>query len=129
MDVNGFCVAREEELEKAGDYITLRVAGEPILVCRSESGELRAFFNVCRHRGTMVADGCGNRRSFECPYHAWTYDLDGRLLGAPYTAEVQGFDPAAFGLKPLPLDTWAGFVFVNLDPAVPPVVRVAGQLY
>ena len=121
------CVARQEELERRGDYITLVVAGEPILVCRSDSGELRAFFNVCRHRGTVVADGCGNCLSFQCPYHAWTYDLDGTLLGAPYTAEVQGFDKAAYGLKPVRLDTWAGFVFVNLDPHCQPLSESLGS--
>jgi Rieske 2Fe-2S family protein len=111
------CVARVEELENPGDFKTLRIADDPIVVCRDRNGVLRAFYNVCRHRGTEVVSGGGNRKSFQCPYHGWTYELSGRLLGAPFTDEVQGFDKAQFGLKPIRLETWGGFVFVNLDPA------------
>ena len=121
------CVARVEELESPGDYRTMRIAGEPILVCRAKSGALHAFFNVCRHRGTEVVEGSGNRQSFQCPYHAWTYDLEGNLLGAPYTDEIQGFDRVHFGLKAIALDTWGGFVFVNLDPDCAPLAEALGS--
>jgi Rieske 2Fe-2S family protein len=121
------CVGRVEEFEKSGDYRTLELAGEPIVVCRSKDGELRAFYNVCRHRGTEVATGCGNRNSFQCPYHAWTYDLEGKLLGAPFTDDIDGFDRKDFGLKSIQLDTWGGFVFVNLDPACRPLADSLGS--
>lgn len=110
------CVARQEELANPGDYRTLDIAGEPIVVCRSKRGALQAFYNVCRHRGTKVVTGCGNRNSFTCPYHAWTYDLEGQLRGAPFTDDIDRFSLEEFGLKSLRIDTWGGFVFVNLDP-------------
>lgn len=121
------CVGRLEELETAGDYRTLDVAGEPIVVCRAKDGQLHAFYNVCRHRGTQVVTGCGNRNSFQCPYHAWTYDLEGSLIGAPYTAEIEGFERADFGLKAIRLDCWGGFIFVNLDPDCRPLAESLGS--
>lgn len=110
------CVGRVEEFEQLGDYLTLRIADEPIVVCRDEEGRLNAFYNVCRHRGTEVAVGQGNTTSFQCPYHAWTYDLSGRLKGAPFTKEIENFKLSAYRLVPLKLDTWGGFVFINFDP-------------
>ena len=121
------CVARVEEFTRTGDFITLRVADEPVLISRTNAGELRAFFNVCRHRGTQVAVGCGNTHRFRCPYHAWVYDLNGHLAGAPFTDDVVGFDRANFGLKPLRLETWGGFVFINLDPACRPLADALGS--
>ena len=121
------CVGRVEELESAGDFLTVRIADDPIVVCRGRDGELRAFYNVCRHRGTQVVAGQGNRNSFQCPYHGWTYDLSGSLLGAPFTEEVEEFDKRAFGLKPVQLDTWGGFVFVNLDPECAPLHTFLGE--
>ena len=84
------CIGRVEEFENEGDYRAMRIAGEPLLVCRDASGQLNAFNNVCQHRGVEVATGEGNRKSFRCPYHSWVYDLEGRLLGAPHTKEVEG---------------------------------------
>ena len=110
------CVAREEEFEMPGDYRTMVIADEPIILCRSKTGQLHAFYNVCRHRGTEIANGCGNRTGFVCPYHAWTYDLDGALIGAPFTEDIENFSRKNFGLKPIQLDSWGGFVFINLDP-------------
>ncbi len=121
------CIGREEEFPNPGDYMTLRIAGEPIVVCRDDAGALRALYNVCRHRGTEVAIGEGNAKSFSCPYHAWTYDLQGRLKGAPYMREAEGFDLKQFGLKPIKLDTWGGFVFVNFDPQSPPLLEFLGD--
>ena len=109
------CVGREEEIERPGDYLTFRVADEPLLVCRDEHGQLNAFYNVCRHRGTEVACGRGNAKSFSCPYHAWTYNLKGRLVGAPHTKEIENFQFSDFSLVPLRIDTWAGFVFVSFE--------------
>src|SRR5512139_101824 len=83
---------RVEELEHPGDYLTMRVAGEPIVVARTREGELAACYNMCAHRGVEVAQGRGNARAFKCPYHGWTYDLAGRLTGAGYMKESAGFD-------------------------------------
>ena len=115
------CVARSEELANPGDYMTFRVYDEPIVVTRNKGGDLCAFANVCRHRGVEVASGQGNTEEFSCPYHGWLYDLDGRLVGAPYMKEAQGFDPNSCRLDPLRLDTWAGWVFVNFDPDAAPL--------
>ena len=115
------CLGRVEEVENPGDYITARVLDEPIVVARNPAGELNAFANVCAHRGVEVATGSGNTQEFSCPYHGWLYDLDGRLVGAPYMKEAEGFDPAACRLKPLKLDVWAGWIFVTFDPDTAPL--------
>jgi Rieske 2Fe-2S family protein len=91
------CMGRVEELDQPGDYLTFRVAGEPVVVCKDADGKLRAFSNVCRHRGTQVAFGesdCGTPfgkgcdRAFSCPYHGWIYDLQGKLINAPHSKEM-----------------------------------------
>ena len=110
------CVGRVEEFENPGDYHAMRIAGEPLLVARDKEGQLNAFRNVCIHRGVEVASGQGNVKSFRCPYHAWVYDLDGKLQGAPHTKEVEGFDFANCTLPRVSLDTWGGYIFVNFDP-------------
>ena len=104
------CVARTDELAEPGDYMTFRIVDEPIIVTRNSAGELAAFANVCKHRGVEVASGHGNTKEFSCPYHGWLYDLDGKLMGAPYMKEASGFNPAACRLDPVRLDTWAGWV-------------------
>ena len=109
------CMGRVEEIENPGDYMTFRVLGEPLIIARNEKGEINAFANVCRHRGVEVASGSGNLKEFSCPYHGWTYDLEGRLVGAPYMKEAEGFDPKSCRLSPLKCDTWAGWIFVNFD--------------
>ncbi len=109
------CVGRVEELEKPGDYLALRVVDEPVVVCRDRDGQLNAFSNVCAHRGTEVASGSGNRQSFSCPYHGWTYDLTGKLLNAPYVEDVEGFQPTACRLPAVKLDTWDGYLFIKFD--------------
>ena len=110
------CVGREEQYEKAGDYRALSVAGEPLLICQDEAGTLNAYANVCRHRGVEVAWGQGNQKEFTCPYHAWVYDLKGKLVGAPYNKGVSGFDFKNCRLPRVKLETWAGYIFVNFDP-------------
>jgi choline monooxygenase len=130
-------IGRVEELEQPGSYLTFKIAGEPILVCRTQAGELKAFSNVCRHRGTQVAFGqpdssaafcAGNARSFSCPYHGWTYDLTGKLVGAPHTQSMEGFERANYSLVPLKLDTWAGFLFVNLDSSARPLADTLEEM-
>lgn len=110
------CVGRVEEFENVGDYHALRIAGEPIVVCRGSDNRLRAFRNLCQHRGVEVAVGQGNAKRFICRYHAWTYGIDGKLTGAPHNTEVSGYDFKNCGLPPLNLDTWGGYIFVNFDP-------------
>lgn len=85
------CVARGEEIASAGDYMTFRMVGEPFVITRNEQGAIAAFANVCAHRGVEVASGEGNTKEFSCPYHGWLYDLNGRLVGAPYMKEAEGF--------------------------------------
>lgn len=121
------CLARVEELSSPGDYMTFRVGDDPILVTCTQEGKFKAFFNVCRHRGTVVASECGKTKSFQCPYHGWVYDLDGTLLGAPYTKEIEGFNRKDYGLKPVLLETWGGFIFVNLDSEAEPLETFIGE--
>jgi glycine betaine catabolism A len=112
------CVGRIDELELPGQWLRETVAGEPILVVRGADLRLRAFFDVCRHRGASVVAraACGRAMRLECPYHGWTYELDGRLASAPFTAT--GFARQGHGLHEGRVDVWRGFVFVTLDPAI-----------
>ena len=109
-------VGSREQLAKSGDFITAEVSGEQILVSRGINGELRAFYNVCRHRAGPPAVGCGNRKVFRCGYHGWTYGLDGKLLNAPEMEGTEHFNPDDFSLRPVHVSEWALWVFVNLDP-------------
>jgi phenylpropionate dioxygenase-like ring-hydroxylating dioxygenase large terminal subunit len=118
---------RAEQVVGIGDFFTAIIAGVPVVVVRSEAG-LRAFVNVCRHRHHEVVSGAGNRRTFQCPYHAWTYDLGGCLLAAPRSQHETGFNPADYPLLPLALDTWGPFVFVNLDAGARPLADYLGHL-
>ena len=117
-------MARLEETEQPGDYMTFRVMDEPVIIARDEAGHVNAFANVCRHRGVEVASGAGNLKEFSCPYHGWTYNLEGRLIGAPYMKEAEGFDPTECRLQPLKTDFWGGFIFVNFDLDAAPLATV-----
>ena len=111
-----FCVGREAELPDPRACVIRDVLDESILIVRGESGTLRAFYNVCRHRGSRLCDNAGPLGpAIVCPYHGWTYSLDGRLIGTPNVGEVEGFDRAEFGLYGVALETWNGFLFVNLS--------------
>jgi Rieske 2Fe-2S family protein len=118
-----YCLGRTDELAHPGDYVAHDVAGESILVVRGKDGELRGFYNVCRHRGSRLCDpGSGHARSaIKCPYHAWSYSLDGRLVGTPMVGEDE-VDRSALGLWPVAVDEWAGFLFVNLSDDPEPLV-------
>ena len=116
------CVGRSSRLMKPGDFIVRSVAGESIIVLRDRGGELRAFFNVCRHRGTQICNVTSGQFSetIQCPYHAWTYSTDGRLIGAPHMQDVDGFDKRDYPLHSAGVAEWEGFVFVNIaDDPVP----------
>jgi len=109
---------RAEQIAEAGSYFLADVAGESLIVVRDRAAAPHAFFNVCRHRGTRLCEEATGRLAgtIQCPYHGWTYALDGRLLGAPHMAETPGFDPAEFPLHPAALGEWEGFLFVSADP-------------
>jgi Rieske 2Fe-2S family protein len=111
------CVGREEHLPEPGAYLLASVAGESVIVLRDAAGSAHAFYNVCRHRGTRLLEEASGRlaRSIQCPYHAWTYALDGRLIGAPHMDEVDGFEKDDHPLHAVALETWEGFLFVNLS--------------
>lgn len=113
-------LGRAEAVERPGAYLAGRVGHVPIVVVRGKDGELRAFKNVCRHRSHLVAEGEGCRATLQCPYHAWTYDLDGTLLRAPRAEREPGFDPAAFSLLPASVAVWGPLVFASPDPAATP---------
>lgn len=101
-----------------GQYISEEIAGIKVLVVRGADGELRAFRNVCRHRGAQLMDrGNGRLKTIRCPYHCWTYSDSGRLLHAPWFGDDADFDPAQWSLQPIAVDTWRGLLFVALDPA------------
>jgi phenylpropionate dioxygenase-like ring-hydroxylating dioxygenase large terminal subunit len=106
-------------LAKSGDYLAEDVAGMPILMTRTPDGEVRAFANICRHRGAPVAQGCGNARAFVCPYHGWTYDSAGKLLGTTDKVGFAGLDLAGHGLARLPAAEKHGMMYVRPRPLAP----------
>ncbi|MDQ3694913.1 MAG: aromatic ring-hydroxylating dioxygenase subunit alpha [Chloroflexota bacterium] len=123
-----FCAGRTEEIPLAGDYLVRDVLGESVLIVHARDGALRAFYNVCRHRGCRLvlddapaprpdAPPCADGRfrgAIRCPYHSWTYGLDGALRNAPFLHETEQLTKADFSLHPVALDVWGGFIFVNL---------------
>jgi glycine betaine catabolism A len=115
------CVGHQNQLANPGDYFVAQVAGETLIVVRDQVEVIRCFYNVCRHRGTRLCEQPSGRlhATIQCPYHAWTYGLDGRLIGAPHMDGVAGFDKAGYSLHSVALELWEGFIFVNLadDPA------------
>ena len=116
------------QLAGPATYFASASGGLPAVVVRDRDGELRAFLNVCRHRGSELVSGQGRRETLQCPYHAWTYGLDGELRAAPRTDREEGFDPAGLSLVPLRLETWGSFLFVNADHGAPPLVEALGGL-
>jgi glycine betaine catabolism A len=122
-------VGREEDAPTAGTYFLATIDDEPLLIARGRDGELRAFHNVCRHRGTaVVEEPCGSAVRFQCPYHAWIYDLEGNLVRAKHTEDLDDFDMKDFGLVSVRMETWQGFVFVCLSPETPPLIDWLGDL-
>lgn len=110
------CLGRADETPNVGDYRTTVLLNEPLLIVRSSEDTVRVLSNVCRHRAALVAEGSGSgARGFSCPYHAWTYRLDGSLIGAPLMRNVPGFDAHECSLPEFKAEIWAGFLFVNLS--------------
>ena len=111
-------VGHQSQIAKAGDYFTTEVAGESLIIVRDKHGVIHGFYNVCRHRGSrLIENRNGQSAGIQCPYHAWTYALDGRLIGAPHMDEVSGFDRTVYSLHAVNLALWEGFIFVNLADA------------
>lgn len=109
------CVGRASGLANPGDYTTFDLAGQPVVVLRDREGMLRAFSNVCLHRMSTIVEGSGNKRVLVCPYHAWTYGLDGKLRGAPYMAETTGFCKENYALPTIRCEEWLGWIYITLD--------------
>src|SRR5258708_7667146 len=116
-----------DQIPRPGDYFTVTFAGVPVIILRDEDGELRAFANSCRHRGSALLDGSGNCKRIVCPYHSWNYRLDGSLAGAPEMQQTHDFDPAQNRLVPLRLNTWGGFLFLNFDRGTAPLADYLGD--
>ena len=114
------CTIREEQISNPGDYVAMRLMGEPFIICRNKEGEINAFANMCAHRGVEVVSGEGNVERFSCPYHAWLYDLNGKLIGAPFMKEATGFDLKNCRLQPLKVETWERWVFISFNEDVEP---------
>lgn len=122
------CLGREEQVKASGDYFTTTIIGEPLVIVRDRGGTVRALSSVCQHRAMLVAEGAGNTRGFVCPYHHWTYDLDGRLVGAPAMDRTCNFDKKSHSLPELKVEIWQGFIFVNFDLNAPPLATRLASL-
>src|SRR5579872_1961973 len=127
-----FWVGTEASVRNVGDFFTAKIGNDPIVVVRANDGELHGLINVCRHRGARVVSGEGNMKSFVCPYHNWTYGLDGGLRGTPGLdwsdmQGIEGFDSEKFGLHPLRVAAWKGLIFVNFNMDAEPLEAFLGE--
>ena len=118
-------VCHESEIAEPGEWRSIDYLGESVIVIRGDDGEVRAFSNVCRHRGSRLVDGTGGcAKVLTCPYHAWSYARDGRLVGVPHRNEYPGLKTEELGLMPVALEKWHGFLFVTLEPGAPSVAEM-----
>ena len=118
-------VCHESEIREPGEWRTLEYLGESVVVIRGDDEQVRAFSNVCRHRGSRLLDGTGGcDKVLTCPYHAWSYGRDGRLVGVPHRREYPGLQTEELGLISVPLENWRGFLFVTLEPGLPSVAEM-----
>ena len=122
------CVGRASALPKTGDFVTHELAGQPIFVIRGSDGHLRAMSNVCLHRMSSLLEGSGNRRKITCPYHAWTYDLDGALRSAPAMELNKSFCKQNYKLPQIRCEEWLGWIMVSLNPDAPDVASQLSEL-
>jgi choline monooxygenase len=117
------CVGRTEEIPKAGDYLTYEIIDQPVFVIRQKDQSIAAFANVCAHRCAILLNGKGRSTRISCPYHSWTYALDGQLIGAPYMDRTEGFDKTDYRLAPVRSEIWEGFIYVTLNDELAPVAE------
>ncbi|MDX1934874.1 MAG: Rieske (2Fe-2S) protein [Capsulimonadales bacterium] len=124
------CAGREERIPEPGDYFVRNLGTESVLVVRDTAGEIRAFHNVCRHRGARLCTEEGGRfsRHIRCPYHAWAYALDGCLVGAASMKDAPGFDLADYPLLPVSVARWEGFLFLSLSDSPEPFEQTHAPL-
>jgi choline monooxygenase len=126
------CAGRVEQIPRAGDFFSIELVGHPLIVVRDDAGEVRVHSAICRHRGAVVTEGQGRCRAFVCPYHSWTYALDGKLVGTPGSpppmAGAEGFERAQYGLTPIRAETWGGFIFVTFNPGAQALREWLGDL-
>ncbi|MFK8399883.1 aromatic ring-hydroxylating dioxygenase subunit alpha [Pseudomonas sp. BGr12] len=116
-----FFLAPVNDVAHHGDYVSVDVAGEPLLLTRAKDGKVRVMSRVCRHRHMVIVEGSGNRSSFTCPYHSWTYKADGELIGAPLMDQVPGFEKKDCGLRTLRTEIWNGLVFCTMSETATPL--------
>jgi phenylpropionate dioxygenase-like ring-hydroxylating dioxygenase large terminal subunit len=116
------------DLAQPGSYAPARAGDVPVLLTRDAAGVVRAFVNVCRHRGSLLVDEPRRRETVQCPYHAWTYGLDGKLRAAPRSGRETGIEAEELGLVPVRLERWGPFLFVNPDPDATPLAEALGRL-
>jgi len=117
---------REEELRNVGDYVTYDILDESIIVVRAADQKIKAFYNVCQHRGRRLTEGCGRTNTFMCRYHGWTWKLDGsiaKVLDREDWSGCEAMRDADLKLQDVRVDTWGGFVFVNMDPNAEPLAQ------
>jgi phenylpropionate dioxygenase-like ring-hydroxylating dioxygenase large terminal subunit len=121
-------LCHEEKLRRPGDYVSASIEGQSVVAIRDRNGELGAFYNVCKHRGHELLFGEGNVKRVTCPYHAWTYDLEGALVTAPRSEQLENFDAGSICLDRVQIEVFCHLVFVNLDPAAAPLAQQSGDL-
>ena len=118
------CIGRTEDFPEAGSFTLREIGGENMVAVKGEDNQIRCFYNLCRHRGSiLLEENSGIVPSIKCPYHSWTYSLEGKLIGAPHTGNLTQFDRDEYSLHAIRCETWGGFVFVNLDEQAPPVTE------
>src|SRR5262245_35589526 len=124
------CAGREEEIAQPGQFVLRDLVGDSLIITRAATGDVHAFHNVCRHRGTRLCTETSGAfaGSIQCPYHSWTYGLDGRLIGAPHMDEVPHFRKEDYPLHHVHAGAWDGHLFVNVADAPPPLLEQLGEL-
>jgi choline monooxygenase len=129
---NWVCVGRVEQVPKAGDYYSIEIVGQPLIVIRDETQQVKVHSALCRHRGAIITEGAGHCRALVCPYHSWTYSPSGKLLNTPGNpppmAGVSGFNMADHNLISFRTELWGGFIFVNFDENAEPLLSWLGDL-
>jgi choline monooxygenase len=121
-------IGSADQIRNSGDYFTLNFTGVPTIVLRDHEGYIRAFANTCRHRGSELLEGKGNCKLIVCPYHSWSYELNGNLRATPEMDKTLNFNKADYGLIPITIDTWGNFLFINFDKNPEPLKKYLGDL-